>query len=98
MLITFPSKRNMRSKYGHALINTDLCARIVPLSQTMAKSAVASSGCTHGAASVLGRFLGGFGADGSDPGGGFEGCKGSLGVAGSKLSALSFLELTIGRW
>jgi hypothetical protein len=88
----------MRSKYGHALISTDLCARIVPLSQTMAKSAVASSSCGRGGPAALGRLLGGFGADRSDSGGRLAGWEEAFGVTGSKLSALSFLELTMGTW
>jgi hypothetical protein len=76
-------------------MSTDLCARIVPLSQTMAKSAVASSGWSRGATAV-GRLRGGFRANCSDPGATFEGVNGAFGVAGFKLSALSFLELMIG--
>lgn len=50
----------MRSKYGHAATNTDLCALNVPPSQMIAKSAVVSSGPGRGAL-ASGRLLGGFG-------------------------------------
>lgn len=44
--LTVPAKRNARVKYGHFACNTDLCAKSLPPSHRMEKSAVASLSVT----------------------------------------------------